>query len=106
MITFFFFFSSRRRHTRFDCDWSSDVCSSDLGLDIAVDWYRIAIHDRIVLTENFGVNENCDPIYAVKDILDNAGDVGLQAARFFTNGVDTLTQGADVVTSYRVPWQR
>src|SRR3989475_11553383 len=29
---FFFFFSSRRRHTRFDCDWSSDVCSSDLSL--------------------------------------------------------------------------
>src|SRR2546430_10864881 len=27
-----FFFSSRRRHTRFDCDWSSDVCSSDLVL--------------------------------------------------------------------------
>src|SRR2546430_13745509 len=26
-----FFFSSRRRHTRFDCDWSSDVCSSDLS---------------------------------------------------------------------------
>src|SRR2546430_9462467 len=25
------FFSSRRRHTRFDCDWSSDVCSSDLS---------------------------------------------------------------------------
>src|SRR5256886_16269492 len=25
-----FFVSSRRRHTRFDCDWSSDVCSSDL----------------------------------------------------------------------------
>src|SRR2546427_8288445 len=29
-ILSFFFFSSRRRHTRFDCDWSSDVCSSDL----------------------------------------------------------------------------
>src|SRR5206468_5602350 len=28
---FFFFFSSRRRHTRSDRDWSSDVCSSDLG---------------------------------------------------------------------------
>src|SRR2546430_12151979 len=28
-----FFFSSRRRHTRFDCDWSSDVCSSDLPAD-------------------------------------------------------------------------
>src|SRR5215211_9068846 len=29
---FFFFFSSRRRHTRSLCDWSSDVCSSDLGI--------------------------------------------------------------------------
>src|SRR5690242_21959138 len=28
---FVFFFSSRRRHTRLTCDWSSDVCSSDLG---------------------------------------------------------------------------
>src|SRR5271166_5409300 len=28
---FFFFFSSRRRHTRWPRDWSSDVCSSDLG---------------------------------------------------------------------------
>src|SRR5216683_4345660 len=30
-MLFFFFFSSRRRHTRSDRDWSSDVCSSDLG---------------------------------------------------------------------------
>src|SRR2546430_17231567 len=30
MLRLFFFFSSRRRHTRFDCDWSSDVSSSDL----------------------------------------------------------------------------
>src|SRR5260221_13648007 len=29
-FSFFFFFSSRRRHTRSLCDWSSDVCSSDL----------------------------------------------------------------------------
>src|SRR5689334_15289637 len=37
----FFFFSSRRRHTRWNCDWSSDVCSSDLldGLD-RLDWLR------------------------------------------------------------------
>src|SRR5689334_23596705 len=27
-----FFFSSRRRHTRWNCDWSSDVCSSDLRI--------------------------------------------------------------------------
>src|SRR6266480_5410184 len=31
MFIFFFFFSSRRRHTRLTCDWSSDVCSSDLA---------------------------------------------------------------------------
>src|SRR5205807_7855652 len=30
MFMFFFFFSSRRRHTRLQGDWSSDVCSSDL----------------------------------------------------------------------------
>src|SRR5260370_14575908 len=29
-LVLFFFFSRRRRHTRFKCDWSSDVCSSDL----------------------------------------------------------------------------
>src|SRR5438876_6518291 len=29
----YFFFSSRRRHTRWTGDWSSDVCSSDLGRD-------------------------------------------------------------------------
>src|SRR2546428_5884344 len=29
-FSIFFFFSSRRRHTRSDRDWSSDVCSSDL----------------------------------------------------------------------------
>src|SRR2546430_6335111 len=33
LLCCFFFFSSRRRHTRFDCDWSSDVCSSDLAVD-------------------------------------------------------------------------
>src|SRR5256886_7437885 len=35
-----FFFSSRRRHTRFDCDWSSDVCSSDLS------YHQIAMAGR------------------------------------------------------------
>src|SRR5687768_17639402 len=31
LLCFLFFFSSRRRHTRCSRDWSSDVCSSDLG---------------------------------------------------------------------------
>src|SRR5260370_4557693 len=33
-----FFFSSRRRHTRFKCDWSSDVCSSDLNVQGRVNY--------------------------------------------------------------------
>src|SRR2546430_4325577 len=36
----YFFFSSRRRHTRFDCDWSSDVCSSDLVQGVQEGIYR------------------------------------------------------------------
>ena len=77
------------------------------GLDIAVDWYRIAIHDRIVLTDNLGVDGTDDgsggPVQA---ILVSQGLPGLDGARFFINGVDTLTQGADIVSSYRLPLQR
>src|SRR2546430_7167259 len=43
----FFFFSSRRRHTRFDCDWSSDVCSSDLRK-----YFHWAERERGVTGEN------------------------------------------------------
>src|SRR5256886_14707994 len=60
-----FFFSSRRRHTRFDCDWSSDVCSSDLKLsgealmgdrEYGLDPERIAvIADEIVSVQARGV---------------------------------------------------
>src|SRR2546430_1246906 len=39
-LVVFFFFSSRRRHTRFDCDWSSDVCSSDLDARWRERWAR------------------------------------------------------------------
>src|SRR5207249_6075389 len=41
-----FFFSSRRRHTRSKRDWSSDVCSSDLG-DLAV-FYRTNAQSRVL----------------------------------------------------------
>src|SRR6266478_9195505 len=42
VYVFFFFFSSRRRHTRFDCDWSSDVCSSDLRVTVMRDGQVVA----------------------------------------------------------------
>src|SRR2546430_11368517 len=50
-----FFFSSRRRHTRFDCDWSSDVCSSDLrrfGTDVGV--VMLDIDDFKQVNDTFG----------------------------------------------------
>src|SRR5260221_7823204 len=56
-LGFFFFFSSRRRHTRSLCDWSSDVCSSDLpGHPEAC---RLT---ETLLTELVGlpVHEHCD----------------------------------------------
>src|SRR2546430_7990023 len=47
-----FFFSSRRRHTRFDCDWSSDVCSSDLGMDFLRRIFGISSRTQERLTES------------------------------------------------------
>src|SRR3954462_16039920 len=47
-----FFFSSRRRHTRLSCDWSSDVCSSDLdpGHDPAAEQARdLGLHGGVHL---------------------------------------------------------
>src|SRR5260221_3926997 len=44
-MRFFFFFSSRRRHTRSLCDWSSDVCSSDLPFTLL----DTLLHERLVL---------------------------------------------------------
>src|SRR5256885_8763674 len=52
-----FFFSSRRRHTRLQGDWSSDVCSSDLGniqgefSKLSVTWPRLESMTSNVMTE-------------------------------------------------------
>src|SRR5690625_7448020 len=54
-----FFFSSRRRHTRWPRDWSSDVCSSDLELDIIAEMgfagYFLIVQDFIVAAKKLGV---------------------------------------------------
>src|SRR5688572_32461753 len=46
LSSFRFFFSSRRRHTRFDCDWSSDVCSSDLAITAPAGLYMVDSNAR------------------------------------------------------------
>src|SRR5260370_27517792 len=53
----FFFFSSRRRHTRFKCDWSSDVCSSDLATRCVVGFNRVGGFDtQIKINQNWQLN--------------------------------------------------
>src|SRR3546814_10244134 len=65
------------------------------GLNITVDYYNIKIKDRITLSENLQGQD-------IRDALTKAGLAG-SSARFFINGIDTRTQGLDVVASYRLP---
>src|SRR5690606_22988997 len=62
-------------------------------LNITVDAYRIDIDDRIVLSENL-LGDN------VQQFLEDQGFIGVAGGRFFINGVDTQTEGVDIVTSY------
>src|SRR5256886_7051386 len=75
VFVFVFFFSSRRRHTRFDCDWSSDVCSSDLMLG------------------------------AVSATTDITGEGVVQFTAGTMAGQGTLTASADLAPSVMVPIQ-
>src|SRR5256886_8035502 len=68
---YFFFFSSRRRHTRFDCDWSSDVCSSDLQIAVEGVYDPVAIPIRLghvrfaadaARIERVGVANDIEPV--------------------------------------------
>src|SRR6266568_2502376 len=49
----FFFFSSRRRHTRWNCDWSSNVCSSDLRFAAAEQQQTLAIESAMEVGKDF-----------------------------------------------------
>lgn len=59
------------------------------GLSLSADYYHIRIRDRIALSEQLGGG-------AVTAILTAAGITNFQQARFFTNAVDTTTQGVEV----------
>src|SRR5512146_1724199 len=63
------------------------------SLSATIDYYRIDMTDRIVLSNNFTGQ-------AVIDTLAAHGLTGLGGGRYFTNAVDTKTDGIDVVASY------
>src|SRR5215211_9104701 len=62
LILIFFFFSSRRRHTRSLCDWSSDVCSSDLGGVPLLPVYRGELQARALGCAVDAFDENGNPL--------------------------------------------
>ena len=68
-------------------------------LSITIDAYRIDIDDRIVLSENL-TQAN------VRDYLTSLGFIGIGGGRFFINGVDTTTEGVDIVVNYPLAHRR
>ena len=61
----------------------------------SADYYNIGVTNRIVLSSNFTGT-------AVANYLAASGYPGIDGGRYFTNGVDTRTQGFDVTTRYQV----
>jgi iron complex outermembrane receptor protein len=64
-------------------------------VSLTVDAYRINVRDRIVLSENL-------TSAAVRNYIVSQGFTGVGGGRFFINGVDTKTEGLDIVAS--LPW--
>ncbi len=66
------------------------------GFNLTADYYNIRIKNRVTLTENLTGT-------AVVNLLAGQGITNVTSARFFVNGVNTRTQGVDVVATYRLP---
>lgn len=64
-------------------------------LSITIDYYRIAIDDRIVLSSRVATDDTTSALY---DALTSSG---VSAVSFFINGINTVSQGVDFVASYR-----
>ena len=65
------------------------------GLGLTADYYRITIDKRIVLSDNFTGA-------AVQTLFTNAGLKGVSGGRFFSNAIDTRSNGVDIVANYDV----
>src|SRR5256886_16223149 len=96
----FFFFSSRRRHTRFDCDWSSDVCSSDLDAAHFAGAYdfkerrygEVLLILAEALVERDGVISDADLNRTINALRGRGGMPALTNAFVTDNGLDMLTE--------------
>jgi iron complex outermembrane receptor protein len=72
-------------------------------MTITVDGYSIKLRDRIVQSAQIGLSPSgvLDPTLSA--LLKANGITGVDAARYFLNGVDTTTTGVDIVGVYRTP---
>ena len=66
------------------------------AFNLTVDGYRIDVEDRIVLSENLTAAN-------VQAYLQGQGFIGSGGGRFFLNGVETETQGVDIIANYAFP---
>src|SRR3989475_12881212 len=103
-VSLFFFFSSRRRHTRFDCDWSSDVCSSDLDYrnEVLSGHLRLKPDARTdaAMSVRYGdaryhfpTDGSGDPVSNNQHQVDRGPSVGLELSHVFSDDVEGRVTG-------------
>src|SRR5260370_35255249 len=95
-VLLFFFFSSRRRHTRFKCDWSSDVCSSDLS-----DALRQRYLPRVARGEAIAAFALSEPD-AGSDVAAMACEARLEGDHYVLNGAKTWLSNGGIADFYCV----
>jgi iron complex outermembrane recepter protein len=85
---------SRDLESETSINYSAGVVLNPLDrLNVTLDFYRIDVDDRIVVSENLQGA-------AVVSLLQAAGFNNITSARFFVNGLDTRTEGFDLIGTY------
>ncbi|UIJ46623.1 TonB-dependent receptor [Sphingomonas cannabina] len=79
-------------------NWGGGLTYAGGELTASVDYYHIDIDDRIVLSSNY---VDAPGSRRLRDYLASIGIPGVTSVRYFTNAVDTRTQGVDVTVAYR-----
>src|ERR1039457_6931653 len=93
-----FFFSSRRRHTRLQGDWSSDVCSSDLlerYKNIAIDHYKDKAHNLFFVYLKTGN----DSLSTLKQVTEKG--YSIIGRKEFLNVLNKHSVGNDIYNDFK-----
>src|SRR2546422_8439437 len=92
----FFFFSSRRRHTRCSRDWSSDVCSSDLGeaqrIKLAKELSKRQTGRTLYILDEPTTGLHFDDVRKLLDVLQRLVSLG-NTVLIIEHNLDVIKQG-------------